>query len=293
MEAIFGLHPSADPLPSHSPAQYPPSSAHPPSPPPQAQRASRPHSSAPPPPSPSPHSNPFPSAASRSAPRSYPIHARHVESAQLTAERPQDGTLSAPSVNNAQTTWRANDTGTNAPASESASASATPRLTHVDASGKATMVDVSHKPPTHRRALASALVLLGPLAFPLVASNQIAKGDVLTVAQIAGINGAKATSSLIPLCHNVPISKVGVTLTLDHEKQAVEVRAEACTVAGTGVEMEALSAAAVAALTVYDMCKGVSKGIEIRWVRLEEKSGGKSGEWRRGEEGGRVEEAGR
>ncbi|CAI5980004.1 unnamed protein product [Closterium sp. NIES-64] len=127
------------------------------------------------------------------------------------------------------------------------------------------MVDVSHKPPTLRRAVASARILLGPHAFPLVASNQLSKGDVLTVAQIAGINGAKATSALIPLCHNVPISNVGVTLSLDHDRCAVAVRAEASTVAGTGVEMEALTAAAVAALTVYDMCKGVSKGIEIEW----------------------------
>jgi cyclic pyranopterin phosphate synthase len=154
-------------------------------------------------------------------------------------------------------------------------------LTHVDTSGRASMVDVSQKAETSRVAVASARILLGRTAFDLVAKNQIAKGDVLTVAQIAGINAAKQTANLIPLCHNLLLSRVKVELRLDTEGQSVKIRAEVKTKGPTGVEMEALTAASVASLTVYDMCKAVSKSIIISDIRLESKSGGKSGEWSR------------
>lgn len=159
-----------------------------------------------------------------------------------------------------------------------------PRLTHADASGRATMVDVGGKAPTQRTATAAARVLLGPAAFSLVAANAVAKGDVLTVAQLAGIMGAKHTATLIPLCHPLLLSHVSVDLSLDAAAAAVEVRATAATAGPTGVEMEAMTAAAVAALTVYDMCKAAGKGIVISSVRLECKTGGKSGEWVRGME---------
>jgi cyclic pyranopterin phosphate synthase len=124
-------------------------------------------------------------------------------------------------------------------------------------------------------------VLLGSDAFARVAANSIAKGDVLTVAKLAGIMGAKQTASLIPLCHPLLLSGVDVRLTLNEEVQAVDVEAEVTTVGPTGVEMEALTAVTVASLTVYDMCKAVSKDIRISEVRLESKTGGKSGHWSR------------
>lgn len=157
----------------------------------------------------------------------------------------------------------------------------TVKLSHVDASGSASMVDVSAKAATRRVAVATGRILLGADAFPLVAANQIAKGDVLTVAQIAGINGAKMTAALIPLCHSILLNRVDVAFRLDEEAHAVNVRAEATAVGPTGVEMEALTAVAVAALTVYDMCKAVNKRIEIQDIRLESKLGGKSGPWHR------------
>lgn len=159
-----------------------------------------------------------------------------------------------------------------------------PRLTHADETGRASMVDVGFKQFTQRTATAAARVLLGPTAFSLVAANQVAKGDVLTVAQLAGIMGAKHTSTLIPLCHPLLLSHVSVDLSLDAAAAAVEVRATATTAGPTGVEMEAMTAATVAALTVYDMCKAASKSIEITDVRLLRKTGGKSGEWVREEE---------
>jgi molybdenum cofactor biosynthesis protein MoaC len=170
-------------------------------------------------------------------------------------------------------------------ASAAAAAAPGPRLTHVDASGRASMVDVGGKRATARSATAAARVLLGPRAFQLVADNRVAKGDVLTVAQLAGVMGAKHTSALIPLCHPLALSHVEVRLALDPAACAVDVTATAATVGPTGVEMEAMTAAAVAALTVYDMCKAASKGIEVTGVRLLRKSGGKSGEWVRGEGG--------
>ncbi|KAG0498234.1 hypothetical protein HPP92_002925 [Vanilla planifolia] len=152
---------------------------------------------------------------------------------------------------------------------------------HVDQSGKASMVDVSSKEDSKRTAVASCRVLLGRQAFDLVASNRIAKGDVLTVARIAGIHGAKQTSNLIPLCHNIGLTHVDVVLTLNEKDCSVEIQGEAATVGKTGVEMEAMTAVAVAGLTVYDMCKAATKDIRIMDVRLEGKTGGKSGGWMR------------
>ncbi|KAL6755351.1 putative molybdenum cofactor biosynthesis pathway protein [Haematococcus lacustris] len=145
------------------------------------------------------------------------------------------------------------------------------------------MVDVSSKAATSRSATASCRVMLGQAAFSLVVDNarQSAKGNVLGTAQLAGIMAAKQTSALIPLCHNIPLSKVGVEFELDPSRHAVHISAQALTVSNTGVEMEALTAASVAALTVYDMCKAVSKDIEITALRLEAKSGGRSGSFRR------------
>lgn len=157
--------------------------------------------------------------------------------------------------------------------------SSTSELSHVDAHGKVTMVNVSEKISSKRVAIASGKVLLGPIAFPLVSANQISKGDVLAVAKIAGICGAKQTGSLIPLCHNLALSNVQVSLELNEQEQSVIIKAEVAAVGVTGVEMEALTAVSVAALTVYDMCKAVSKDITINNVQLESKMGGKSGGW--------------
>eukprot|EP00967_Tisochrysis_lutea_P060724 scaffold77691_cov30-Tisochrysis_lutea.AAC.5 len=151
-------------------------------------------------------------------------------------------------------------------------------LTHVDDSGRASMVDVGHKRLTRREAVAQATVDLGPVAYGALTSN--AKGDVLAVARVAGIGAAKRTSELIPLCHPLLISHAAVDFSFRPENHSLVVRASAACDGGTGVEMEAMSAAAVAALTVYDMCKAASKGIVVRDVKLLRKSGGKSGEWR-------------
>lgn len=156
-----------------------------------------------------------------------------------------------------------------------------PTLTHVDRLGKTKMVDIGWKNDTDRSATAVARVFLGPEAFPLVAMNQLKKGDVLTVAQLAGIMGAKQTPNIIPLCHPLLLSHVDVALKLDEDVQAVDITATATTKGPTGVEMEALTAVAVAALTVYDMTKAASKNIEIAYIRLLRKSGGKNGAWER------------
>jgi cyclic pyranopterin phosphate synthase len=142
------------------------------------------------------------------------------------------------------------------------------------------MVDVSSKPATHRVAAAEATVVLSKEAFRRVKSNTIEKGDVLTVARLAGIQGAKETSRLIPLCHPIPIDGIEMTLRLE-AGSTVRIRAEVSTRGATGVEMEAMTAAAVAALAVYDMCKAVDRGGTIRGIRLLSKSGGRSGTWRR------------
>eukprot|EP00873_Tetraselmis_striata_P043636 jgi/Tetstr1/463900/TSEL_008711.t2 len=151
------------------------------------------------------------------------------------------------------------------------------RLTHVDATGRAFMVDVGQG--LRGMGLTGGQVLLGPAAYALVEANQLKKGDVLSVSQLAGIMGAKATAQLIPLCHNIFISSVDVSLSLDATAHAVRIVSTAKTVGSTGVEMEALTATSVAALTVYDMCKAVSKDIVITDIKLDRKAGGKSGDF--------------
>lgn len=151
------------------------------------------------------------------------------------------------------------------------------KLSHYDQTGRARMVDVSAKTSSKREAAASAFVLLKPEVLKALPKNP--KGDPLEVARLAGIMAAKRTSDLIPLCHPLPLSHVDVTMRLCENGVAIE--SSVATTAVTGVEMEALTAAAVAALTVYDMCKALDKGIEIREILLERKSGGKSGDYRR------------
>jgi cyclic pyranopterin monophosphate synthase len=156
------------------------------------------------------------------------------------------------------------------------------RLTHVDRSGRPRMVDVSEKPVTARRAVAEALVAVSAETMSLVIDGGGPKGDVLGVAELAGVMGGKRTSDLIPLCHPLALTDLVVAVTPDRVAGVLRVRAEAATTGPTGVEMEALTAASVAALTIYDMVKGVERGVEIRSVRLVSKSGGRSGEWHRG-----------
>ncbi len=143
------------------------------------------------------------------------------------------------------------------------------------------MVDVSTKPSTIRRAVAEAEVVLSQDTLSLVIDGEAPKGDIFTVAEMAGVMGGKRTSELVPLCHPIPLTDLLVEITPDRAASALRVRATASTVAQTGVEMEALTAASVAALTIYDMVKGVERGAEIRHLRLLEKSGGTSGEWHR------------
>ena len=145
------------------------------------------------------------------------------------------------------------------------------------------MVDVSDKPATARRAVAEAFVSVEQETLTAIIDGQVGKGDVLTVAEMAGVMGGKRTSELIPLCHPIPLTDLVVEITPERSTGGLRIRATAATVAATGVEMEALTAASIAALTVYDMVKGVDRGAHIRDVRLLEKSGGKSGEWRRPE----------
>jgi len=153
------------------------------------------------------------------------------------------------------------------------------RLSHIDASGAARMVDVSDKADTAREAIAEGYVVMLPATLALIQDGGIPKGDVIAVARTAGIMGAKRTPDLIPMCHPLPIT--GVTLDLDPEgADRIRIRAVVKTTGKTGVEMEALTAVTVAALTVYDMCKAVDKGMRVEGVRLLEKRGGKSGEWR-------------
>lgn len=154
-------------------------------------------------------------------------------------------------------------------------------LTHIGGKGEAEMVDVSPKEISKRVAVASCKVILGRKVFDLVSANQMAKGDVLSVARIAGISGAKHTSKLIPLCHNIILTHVRVDLKLNPIDFSVDIEGEAASTGKTGVEMEAMTAVTVAGLTVYDMCKAASKDIQITDVRLECKTGGKSGEWSR------------
>ncbi len=153
------------------------------------------------------------------------------------------------------------------------------RLSHMDRAGRPRMVDVSDKPVTARRAIAEAAVAVSPETMSLVIDGGGTKGDVLGVAELAGVMGAKRTSDLIPLCHPLGLTDLVVAITPDRAAGLLRIRAEAATTGQTGVEMEAMTAASIAALTVYDMVKGVERGVEIRGVRLVSKTGGKSGTW--------------
>ncbi|MGQ9502250.1 MAG: cyclic pyranopterin monophosphate synthase MoaC [Anaerolineae bacterium] len=157
-------------------------------------------------------------------------------------------------------------------------------LSHVDAYGHARMVDVSEKPDTPREATARGCLLMQPSTLALIQTGGTPKGDVLTVAQVAGVMAAKRTHELIPMCHLLPLTYVGVTFTplvptAEGQSAAVEISATVRTVGRTGAEMEALVAVAVAGLTIYDMCKAVDRSMRLEAVRLVHKSGGKSGEW--------------
>jgi len=153
----------------------------------------------------------------------------------------------------------------------------TPKLTHIDNSGRAHMVDVGDKPDTVRLAIACGEVVMKQATLDLIRDGTNKKGDVLTVAQIAGITAAKRTSELIPLCHPLPITHIEVTLTIDDTLPGVVITASVKTIGRTGVEMEALTAVSVAALTVYDMAKAAEKTMKIQNIRLLEKHGGRSG----------------
>ena len=159
------------------------------------------------------------------------------------------------------------------------------QLTHFDAEGNAVMVDVSGKAVTAREATAHGIITMNEEAFAAVQAGTVKKGDVLGVAQIAGIMATKRTSDLIPLCHPLPLTKAAVELTLLPEKRAVEARCTVRTSGVTGVEMEALTGVSTALLTVYDMCKALDKGMELGEIYLEKKSGGKSGLYVRAEGG--------
>ncbi len=153
------------------------------------------------------------------------------------------------------------------------------RLTHVDPLGHARMLDVTPKEPTHRRAVARCRVFMKPETTAMVANNAVTKGDVLAVARVAGIQSAKRTPDLIPLCHQLTIGSVYINFHLDDD--FVEVEAQVETVDRTGVEMEALTACSLAALTIYDMCKSSDRSMTIGQLTLWEKTGGRSGTWRR------------
>ena len=155
------------------------------------------------------------------------------------------------------------------------------KLSHLDEQGKAKMVDVSGKAATQREAVARASVLMNPETLRLIRDNVIAKGDVIAVARIAGIMAAKKTSELIPLCHPLNLSSIHVEVTPDTTETKVTIEATVKTVGPTGVEMEALTAVSVAALTIYDMCKAVDREMTVSDIMLVEKRGGRSGEFRR------------
>ena len=152
------------------------------------------------------------------------------------------------------------------------------QLTHLDEHGRVNMVDVAHKPVSERVAIARGEVHMKKETLDLIRAGQIKKGDVLTVAQIAGITASKRTSELIPLCHPLPLAKVDVDLTLDESLPGVVITSTVKVIAKTGVEMEALTAVSVAALTIYDMAKAVEKTMKIQNIRLIEKHGGQSGD---------------
>ncbi|RJQ21047.1 MAG: cyclic pyranopterin monophosphate synthase MoaC [Nitrospiraceae bacterium] len=155
------------------------------------------------------------------------------------------------------------------------------KLTHIDKEGKATMVDVGNKPATRREAVARGTVFMRKETLDLITDSKIAKGNVFETARLAGIMAAKKTCELIPLCHQLNLDKVSVDFTVDGKKHKVDIEAKAKCTGQTGVEMEALTAVSAAALTIYDMCKAVDKGMIISDIMLMEKRGGKSGEWKR------------
>jgi cyclic pyranopterin phosphate synthase len=153
-------------------------------------------------------------------------------------------------------------------------------LSHVDETGRARMVDVTDKPVTRRTAMAEGLVRMNKKAFALVSENAVAKGDVLRIAEVAGIMGGKRTGELIPLCHPLSLDAVRVECTADPALPGVRVTASAVATGRTGVEMEALAAVAIACLTVYDMVKAVDRAMVVEGIRLLEKTGGTRGDWR-------------
>ena len=155
------------------------------------------------------------------------------------------------------------------------------KLTHLNASGEAHMVDVGGKAVTAREAVAEGLIRMQPATLRLIIEGGHKKGDVLAVARVAGIMAAKKTAELVPLCHAIPIAAVEIALTPDEKQAAVHCRSSVRTQAQTGVEMEALTAVQIALLTIYDMCKAVDRGMTITDVGLVSKTGGKSGDWRR------------
>ena len=156
-----------------------------------------------------------------------------------------------------------------------------PKLTHVDETGAVRMVDVSGKGTTLRRAVAQGTVAFGAEAFRLLRANKLAKGDAMAVARLAGIQGGKRTAELIPLCHNVPLTRLDVAIALESRGRLARITATAEANWSTGVEMEALVAVSTAALALYDMAKAVDRAISIQEIVLLEKSGGRSGSWRR------------
>ena len=162
-------------------------------------------------------------------------------------------------------------------------------FTHFNEQGRAKMVDVGEKPPTVRTACAAARVLVNPETFALIRSGGMKKGDVLTVAQVAGVMGAKRTPELIPMCHPILLDGIDLQLWLDEERCCVEIRSAVSCSGRTGVEMEALTAASAAALTVYDMCKAVQKDMVITDLRLLSKTGGVHGDFRRQEDAPRTD----
>lgn len=155
------------------------------------------------------------------------------------------------------------------------------RLTHTDESGQARMVDVSAKNPSARVATATGAIRMAPATLDAIRTSSVGKGDVLSVARIAGVMAAKKTSDAIPLCHPIALTDVQVDFTLDESLPGVRVQVIAKTVERTGVEMEALHAASIALLTIYDMAKAIDRGMTITRIALQEKSGGVSGEWKR------------
>ena len=156
-----------------------------------------------------------------------------------------------------------------------------PKLTHVDDHGRVRMVDIGAKDSTRRSATVEGWIKMQPATLTAIEQNTVTKGDVLAVAQIAGINAGKRAADWIPLCHPLAIDEIVVSLTLEHDLPGIRVEAQARVTARTGAEMEALVAASAALLTCYDMCKGLDRAMEIGPIRLLEKTGGRSGTWRR------------